>query len=709
MTTTTTNLHHQHANPHSKALSNSYSRRRKFVFCFVLFLACAGLFELRFLEKEKKWTPSPVNNRVALHLGAGAGAAGAADDDGAFRRRDDAARRVQDTDHEDYARDNNRDARRRRRRRRRVSEPKKELSYEEEEQLRKQRMEERMAGGKDVRESNDKSQPNHQEHEKLRVEHVDSLNKSSIVFAAFASAGFHEFMLNWYAHTQKLNIGNVIVAAFDAETEKVCKENNIPYLGDEELRYTHGVVATGGQPLHDQNAKVTMVGKAFQQIGALKASFLLRLMQKGFRVLVSDCDTAWMRDPREWFATNEMAKYVDMAVSTDCLSYKNEEKVRGCWHDQFNTGILFLNPTEKTKGFLKDWQVALETTTHKFEHDQDIFNRLLREGAGLRPPQRLDEIDVENRKEGAERHELHVALASKDLKLGALPLTLFTSGHVFFIQQTHLHLNVEPFVVHTTYQFSQARGKRQRLREHQLWLIDAQEYHDEGNFITTSEKPPQELLSIGIENHLKLASWYRLVLRNLFAYAEILNRIPILPEFSCLCDRYWGNVLPQCYIPGADIHPPYNKCPMDHVTNLPNLERAGLNFREYSFLTNEQTSDKIKQSVETVSLSRQFPTDEEIRDQLGRKTDKRVLVLETASKSFCTFKDESKSKAFDSKMQTGLEAESHFCKHGGSTGRVCEIGFTKPKGVSQNRDCDRMRSEDFDFEKFYDKLWEHKE
>jgi hypothetical protein len=83
-------------------------------------------------------------------------------------------------------------------------------------------------------------------------------------------------------------------------------------------------------------------------------------------------------------------------------------------------------------------------------------------------------------------------------------------------------------------------------------------------------------------------------------------------------------------------------------------------------------------------------------------------VLETASKSFCTFKDESKSKAFDSKMQTGLEAESHFCKHGGSTGRICEIGFTKPKGVSQNRDCDRMRSEDFDFEKFYDKLWEHK-
>mgnify|MGYP007000164263 len=106
---------------------------------------------------------------------------------------------------------------------------------------------------------------------------------------------------------------------------------------------------------------------------------------------------------------------------------------------------------------------------------------------------------------------------------------------------------------------------------------------------------------------------------------------------------YWGNVLPQCYIPGADIHPPYSRCPMDHVTNLPNLERAGFNFREYSFLSNARTSDKIKESIETVSLSRQFLTDEEIKEQLGGKTDKRVLVLQTASNSFCTFKDESKA------------------------------------------------------------------
>jgi hypothetical protein len=35
-----------------------------------------------------------------------------------------------------------------------------------------------------------------------------------------------------------------------------------------------------------------MEGRAFQQIGALKAAFLLHLLQKGHRVLVSDVDTA---------------------------------------------------------------------------------------------------------------------------------------------------------------------------------------------------------------------------------------------------------------------------------------------------------------------------------------------------------------------------------------------------------------------------------
>ena len=44
----------------------------------------------------------------------------------------------------------------------------------------------------------------------------------------------------------------------------------------------------------------------------------------------------------------------------------------------FNTGILWLRPTEPTIKLMATWRDALLTTTDKFEHDQDIFNKLLR-------------------------------------------------------------------------------------------------------------------------------------------------------------------------------------------------------------------------------------------------------------------------------------------------------------------------------------------
>ena len=99
-------------------------------------------------------------------------------------------------------------------------------------------------------------------------------------------------------------------------------------------------------------------------------------------------------------------------------------------------------------------------------------------------------------------------------------------------------------VVHTTYQFSQARGKRQRLRETGLWIIDEERYYTgEGTrgFIAMSpeDQPPPELLTKGIENHLAAAAWYRLAVRNLIAAGRATGRIPVMPRIVCPCDRYW--------------------------------------------------------------------------------------------------------------------------------------------------------------------------
>ena len=94
------------------------------------------------------------------------------------------------------------------------------------------------------------------------------------------------------------------------------------------------------------------------------------LLQRGHRVLVSDVDTVWLHDPRHWFDTDDLPRRTDVSISTDCLSHREETAAHGCWTMQFNTGILWLRPTQPTQDLMAQWRDALLTTTDKFEHDQ---------------------------------------------------------------------------------------------------------------------------------------------------------------------------------------------------------------------------------------------------------------------------------------------------------------------------------------------------
>ena len=519
------------------------------------------------------------------------------------------------------------------------------------------------------------------------------LDASKPVFASFVSNGFHEFMLHWYASLRDVGVeSNVVVAALDAATEKICQENNVPYYSDANLQYTHEVMATGGTPLHDtaQTKKVTNDGRAFQQIGALKAGFLSYLLKQGHTVLVSDVDVTWLKDPRIWLRGAMGETEVDMATSTDCLLASNWD-IKACWSTAFNTGILYLKPTEHTKAFLDEWRVKLETTNNKNEHDQDIFNRMLREHEG----ENVETIGVAN--------EIQVKSMSEGLKLkvGLLSMRLFASGHTYFVQKLHERTpTYEPLAVHTTYQFSQARGKRQRLRESMLWKGDSDAYYSQGNFITMSDDAfPSAWNATGIENHLVAAAWFRLAARNLLALGKVLNRIVILPKITCMCDRYWGHVLPSCSI--SDVPPPYDRCPADHILNINALEKSQLEFREWSFLNNPRTPDAIKQSTARVLVDSKaqvkdesqytmtpFATDSEVRETLGEATE-RVLVIDAAVESFCAFEDEQTTKTFDALASVALEAESHSCGPDG-----CFVGFPRPHATASHAGlCESLRRE----------------
>ena len=518
------------------------------------------------------------------------------------------------------------------------------------------------------------------------------LDLSEPVFASFVSNGFHEFLLHWVASLRSAGVErNVVVAALDAATEKICQENNVPYYSDANLQYTHEVMATGGTPLHDvaQSKKTTNDGRAFQQIGALKAGFLSYLLKQGHEVLVSDVDVTWLKDPRAWFRGAMGEAEVDMATSTDCLLASHWD-LKACWSTPFNTGILYLKPTEYTKAFLEDWRVKLETTENKNEHDQDIFNRMLRANEGIKVQTIGDanEIQVKAMGEGFK------------MKVGLLSMRLFSSGHAYFVQKLHERTPAyEPLAVHTTFQFSQARGKRQRLREGMLWKVDSDAYYSEGNFITmSSDAFPSAWNASGIENHLVAAAWFRLATRNLFALGKVLNRIVILPKITCMCDRYWGHFLPSCSI--SDVPPPYDGCPADHIMNINAMEKSQLEFREWSFLNNPRIPDAVKQSTARVIIGSNtrrdkvnynidpFPTDKEVLETLGEATE-RVLVVDAVIESFCAFEDERATKSFDASVSIALEAEAHACGPDG-----CFVGFPRPQATAAYvGSCEILRRE----------------
>ena len=71
-----------------------------------------------------------------------------------------------------------------------------------------------------------------------------------------------------------------------------------------------------------------------------------------------------------------------------------------------------------------------------------------------------------------------------------LPLAQYLNGHTYFVQHAHTLPNAAtPISVHMTYQFAEgskfAYGKRQRLREAGLWLVDEDSYYN-GRYVTAS-------------------------------------------------------------------------------------------------------------------------------------------------------------------------------------------------------------------------------
>ena len=75
---------------------------------------------------------------------------------------------------------------------------------------------------------------------------------------------------------------------------------------------------------------------------------------------------------------------------------------------------------------------------------------------------------------------LQTDLDGVKVALGLLSPAEFCNGHNYFVQQMPQQLQIKPYLVHCTHQFSGPAGKRQRLRDWNLWLADEDDYYSKG-------------------------------------------------------------------------------------------------------------------------------------------------------------------------------------------------------------------------------------
>ena len=237
--------------------------------------------------------------------------------------------------------------------------------------------------------------------------------------------------------------------------------------------------------------------------------------------------------------------------------------------------------------------------------------------------------------------------------VATFPFLHFASGHTYFTQSLQDRLGFAPVSVHTTFQFGDTPeftwGKRNRLREKLLWLVDDDTYytrqgpgtdpnevHYRGylqltgtlvelvaplmrNEASSSIKIEgdgaysQQMLgntadvfglSDGNPNkHLLLDAFQRRLVVNLVALGRAMRRKVIMPRMTCWCDRYWW-LLEACRFPGVSVDQlplPFH-CPFDHLYDLEKWVHSDVPFREYSFLNNSRIHPRDRVDVVTLSV-----------------------------------------------------------------------------------------------------------
>ncbi len=439
---------------------------------------------------------------------------------------------------------------------------------------------------------------------------IRSLSNGSDLAVTFATGSVATMAINWVKTATKAwgDSRPVLVGALDAAMLAACEEHNAPCIpidgGDvsKELE-----VGGAGSNLRSRP-------KLYPKMSVLKVGFYGQLLSWGYNVWACDADAVFAGDPRSLLGAEPWSD-ADIAVATDCIDVPADSR-SPLLHCDFNTGMVFLRSRPAVIAFTERWRETIASAKETRIRDQAAFNMLTKAGPLVR---RFNS-----------RRLYDSTVGELTLSIGVLPLSQFLNGHTFFVQRAHtLPGAPPPLAVHMTYQFAEgdtfAYGKRQRLRQAGLWLVDEPGYYA-GRYLSVSASGatlPHVAMDVNVDSrvavkqHLSEHAHRIELLRAMLGIAKALGRELILPPMLCYCDFMWKEMR-NCRVGGAESMRLPFECPMDHVLNTPawfskgvpggapgaSLETTsiGVAIREPNFLQSPKLPKSVSSNVTKVSL-----------------------------------------------------------------------------------------------------------
>lgn len=282
----------------------------------------------------------------------------------------------------------------------------------------------------------------------------------------------------------------------------------------------------------------------YYKITNLKTLLVLETLKEGFSVLFTDLDVIILKDPFPYF------------TCLKCDIHMQMDRV------QFNTGFMYIKPTKPSIEFFSEMWSNFKISKRK-SHDQGFFNELL-----------------EIRKL---KHQSHL------IKIKKLPVKYFMCGTYYFNEDNRQFGVPGPedtVVIHNNYIGSIA-AKIYRFKENFLWSLDVDGYYTSTNRKYLTYENSIDFQEENYSNEIQ-------ALKNALTIGQLLNRIVILPKFTCCsCDKK--------RISCSNFS---SKCSLLSILNIDLFDRKFANaYRENTFLHNSKTKKFKKQDIINIKRS----------------------------------------------------------------------------------------------------------